>query len=581
MTDEEGPQFLSDAEIEELASTMRVADPNEENGAFSSTTKLEALMWLKLLGGKDLSLIKAASASDENIMHRLRYALWDSQRIDYLFHGKRFSESPSLNVKSLSSWPDWQKGHAELRTLSRGMQKLDGYKDADRLNSYVHRHFTMSAFTQMENMSGVVMNHPNDWSGAWIGTKAKMHCAALDISREGGKNTPFVTYFTTPENGTCMLIMEILDVKECAWPEPSKKFMEQILSCQETKFGHPATGPLVPMMQTPKFPLILVRYSYMEGRPKGGSQFTLHLEARLAKTMKGASNRAVREKLQWHLQTGEEMEPTHIRTFARLLSHNASLIDPEYVSELQSHWAGVARDVIKETKISFFVPCLRLRHRAVENIETGIIDQPLRTICSSCGKEARLTCASCKSIFYCSSDCNKRDWSEHKANCKVSKRLLSDPSSFPTDKFYVPLRTYVDFIPESGFAVEQEAIKESGSSNIGECPRNEYDLERFIVRTMMPLDYSHNGRYKGATIFLWDRRRSLLARTSPGDPPMAKERNWNFEIPFHPQGYEQYKKVLAAKGFQRQLIYLWAKRFGDTLELDLVDVPQQGTLVWA
>lgn len=57
------------------------------------------------------------------------------------------------------------------------------------------------------------------------------------------------------------------------------------------------------------------------------------------------------------------MEPTHIRTFARLLSHNASLIDPEYVSELQSHWAGVARDVIKETKISFFVPCLRLRHR--------------------------------------------------------------------------------------------------------------------------------------------------------------------------------------------------------------------------
>lgn len=201
MTDEEGPQFLSDAEIEELASTMRVADPNEDNGAFGSTTKLEALMWLKLLGGKDLSLTKAASASDENIMHRLRYALWDSQRIDYLFHGKRFSESPSLNVKSLSSWPDWQKGHAELRTLSRGMQKLDGYKDADRLNSfvvqnpaffaliishsYVHRHFTMSAFTQMENMSGVVMNHPKDWSGAWIGTKAKMHCAALDISREG------------------------------------------------------------------------------------------------------------------------------------------------------------------------------------------------------------------------------------------------------------------------------------------------------------------------------------------------------------------------------------------------------------
>lgn len=202
MADEEGPRYLSDAEIEALASTMRVADPNEDNGALSSITKLEALMWLRLLGVKDLSPTKAASVSDENILHRLHYALWVSQRIDYLFHGKRFSEAPSLNVKSLSSWPDWQKGHAELRSLSRGMQKMDGFKDADRLNSYVvqnpafffalmishsyvHRHFTMSAFTQMENMSGVVMNHPKDWRGAWIGTKAKMHCAALDITREG------------------------------------------------------------------------------------------------------------------------------------------------------------------------------------------------------------------------------------------------------------------------------------------------------------------------------------------------------------------------------------------------------------
>ena len=96
------------------------------------------------------------------------------------------------------------------------------------------------------------------------------------------------------------------------------------------------------------------------------------------------------------------------------------------------------------------------------------------------------------------------------------QRLLSDPSSIPTDKYCVPIRTYLDFIPESGFAVEQKAIKESGTSNIGECPLNEYGHERFIVRTMMPLDYSHNGRYKGATIFLWDRhRRGLALEISP------------------------------------------------------------------
>ena len=37
--------------------------------------------------------------------------------------------------------------------------------------------------------------------------------------------------------------------------------------------------------------------------------------------------------------------------------------------------------------------------RAVESIETGIIDQPLQTICNYCGKEARLTCASSVVVY--------------------------------------------------------------------------------------------------------------------------------------------------------------------------------------
>ncbi|KAK0454299.1 hypothetical protein EV421DRAFT_409490 [Armillaria borealis] len=60
--------------------------------------------------------------------------------------------------------------------------------------------------------------------------------------------------------------------------------------------------PLVPMMQTPKLPLVLVRYSYMQGRPKGGSQFTLFL---VSKNMPRAPAKQVREKLQFHMQCGE------------------------------------------------------------------------------------------------------------------------------------------------------------------------------------------------------------------------------------------------------------------------------------
>ena len=73
--------------------------------------------------------------------------------------------------------------------------------------------------------------------------------------------------------------------------------------------------------------------------------------------------RKAREQLQFHLQSGIEMFETHLRTFARVLSANSDLLDPEYKAELQSHWSGLSQDVIKETNISFIVPCLRLRWR--------------------------------------------------------------------------------------------------------------------------------------------------------------------------------------------------------------------------
>lgn len=102
-----------------------------------------------------------------------------------------------------------------------------------------------------------------------------------------------------------------------------------------------------------------------------------------------------------------------------------------------------------------------------------------------------------------------------------------------------------------------------------DCPRNEYGNERFLVLTQMPITYSHmGGRYRGQTIMFWDRRRSILARTSPGDPPMAKERGWPYQIPFHPQGYAKYVRLVRSKGVQGQQLHLWAKRVGDCLEFE-------------
>jgi Zn-dependent peptidase ImmA (M78 family) len=91
---------------------------------------------------------------------------------------------------------------------------------------------------------------------------------------------------------------------------------------------------------------------------QGGAQFLLHLESRLRELLPShSSDDDVRAELEKHLGAGEEM-------FARLLSHNAGLVDKEWANDQQSHW-NISTETKEETRISFFVPCLRPRFECV------------------------------------------------------------------------------------------------------------------------------------------------------------------------------------------------------------------------
>jgi hypothetical protein len=98
---------------------------------------------------------------------------------------------------------------------------------------------------------------------------------------------------------------------------------------------------------------------------QGGAQFLLHLESRLRELLPSdSSDDDVRAELEKHLGAGEEMPREHIRMFARLLSHNAGLVDKEWANDQQSHW-NISTETKEETRISFFVPCLRPRFECV------------------------------------------------------------------------------------------------------------------------------------------------------------------------------------------------------------------------
>ncbi len=57
---------------------------------FKHVNRMEALVWLKCMGVSGLSPLESRALSNEEVIEKLRYALWDSQRIDNLFHGKTY-----------------------------------------------------------------------------------------------------------------------------------------------------------------------------------------------------------------------------------------------------------------------------------------------------------------------------------------------------------------------------------------------------------------------------------------------------------------------------------------------------------
>ncbi|KAK7677848.1 hypothetical protein QCA50_019160 [Cerrena zonata] len=178
-------------------------------------------------------------------------------------------------------------------------------------------------------------------------------------------------------------------------------------------------------------------------------------------------------------------------------------------------------------------------------------------------------CGSCTSVYCCNPACNKENWPEHKSICKFSKSLFQNPSTnLKAESLYVPTRTFADFVVENGFYVEQEIVKVSGLAPIGDCPPNEYGNERFILEASRPLDYMVDGMTKGLTILMFDRRRSMQLRTGPEDVIFAEKMKLAALTPFDVRGHQKLVNLMKEKSLYGQVLYLWAKRIGDCVEIE-------------
>ncbi|KAJ7619516.1 hypothetical protein FB45DRAFT_160611 [Roridomyces roridus] len=542
-----------------------------DSGSFSSMSTADIMAWLtgiEPIREIDPRMKTARTTQEQHgiASRNLRIALWDMQRFDYLFPGKKISKTQNFKIHRLDSWPKWKEPHPELlHRTATGLLQLDAGKDAERLKSYVMSAFHFLAFTRDQMAQDHVANPPEIRLENWTGVKKMMCDASLYITVKGGRLTPFVTHF----NQDSRLLMEIIDVKQTSWPEPSPKLVRQLQQSQEDRYGAKPGAPLFPMMESPKVPLIVVRYAYTEGSPaEGSSEFMLHLESLLRDTLPANASKAdVRAALQERIMAGEET-PTAIRMFARLLSHNSEFVDKDWADKQQSKCNA---KVQKETKISFFVHCSRPRFRAVEEIETGKMLTHAK--CEQCHKIAEKNCASFRAVHYCDASCARANWQNHKTVCQISKGITSNPSSLPPNTLYVPVRAYIHWVVDFGFACEQECVK-IGGPPVDENPRNEYGSERFICRALLPANSEHGV----GTAFVYDRRRSVMIRVGPLVPVSALHHG--VVIPFHEKGYHQFAELVRRRGRQGQVLYIWGRRVGDCIEFDLKDIPGQRDYRW-
>ena len=69
----------------------------------------------------------------------------------------------------------------------------------------------------------------------------------------------------------------------------------------------------------------------------------------------------------------------------------------------------------------------KLSEKMVEFLRMAVSDRAHKRLCANCGSSTSLrACSACKSIFYCSSACQRQDWKAHKAQCRQQALKRAD-----------------------------------------------------------------------------------------------------------------------------------------------------------
>jgi len=205
--------------------------------------------------------------------------------------------------------------------------------------------------------------------------------------------------------------------------------------------------------------------------------------------------------------------------------------------------------------------------------------------CRTCGKQnvTFQKCGGCRAVAYCSRECQRADWrARHKQECRAEQQVTkssgstaaegdgesaSSSSSSSSSAETVGQALRLPIVPEMpSRAADRHMISFTtgriGSMGTRAVPSNRYGDKRFLVKLQRPTD----GASGETNMYVYDQARSL-------ELFYYKEK--------YPEEFRVLENVMNRKGtgmgpgWPNVRLYLWAKRVGRELEVDLQDVPKE------
>ncbi|KAJ3542900.1 hypothetical protein NM688_g5923 [Phlebia brevispora] len=170
--------------------------------------------------------------------------------------------------------------------------------------------------------------------------------------------------------------------------------------------------------------------------------------------------------------------------------------------------------------------------------------------CAVCGAPAEKRCSQCQSVTYCSAECQKADWPQHKKTCRSLKGGTWVTAPFTTQPFAGhPYMAHLNRFNSS----RRDKITRAADAP----PNNIHEDKSFLIKIQIG----------GPTMLIYDRQRSFQVHILQKDGPEVF-RQLSTEMQ-GPRG-----------GFMGMKMYRWAKRTGD-FELSIcLDRAPQETIQW-